>query len=130
MEKESLKGIEGFFSDFEGAVPPNTEPVRVEKHGEQNVGPETNKEPPKHRKQVGPDRKERGTQRVKARQGRPPGIKSSSGKPKAKATFYVSASLIDFYRDWSWEERCNVGELVERALRDYKKRQESAGDEA
>ena len=29
---------------------------------------------------------------------------------------------MDEYRDWSWEERCQLGELVERALSQYRSR--------
>jgi hypothetical protein len=28
---------------------------------------------------------------------------------------------MDEYREWSWEERCQLGELVERALSQYRK---------
>lgn len=59
-------------------------------------------------------------QPITARHGRPPGVRPEAG-PKAKATFYVTASLIDFYRDGSWEERCNLGELAAWALGEYGK---------
>lgn len=59
---------------------------------------------------------------IKARQGRPPGRQSGKGTRKAKATLRVSAELMDDYREWSWEERCNLGELVERALEEHRRR--------
>ena len=58
--------------------------------------------------------------RPQARQGRPPGRKRT--EPKAKTSLWIAAELMDSYRDWSWEARCNVGELVERALRAYYRR--------
>jgi len=36
-------------------------------------------------------------------------------------TVRLSKELMDEYRDWSWEERCQLGELVERALGQYRK---------
>lgn len=57
-----------------------------------------------------------------ARRGRPPGRKSGEVPIKEKATLWVSAALMAEYRDWSWDERCNLGELVERALADYRRR--------
>jgi hypothetical protein len=39
---------------------------------------------------------------------------------KQKVTFRVSSDLIAEYRDWSWEARCQLSHLVERALADYR----------
>ena len=63
--------------------------------------------------------------RIAARRGRPPGQKSGEAaeKEKEKVTLRLSKELIDDYRDWSWEERCQIGELVERALLHYRKQQ-------
>jgi len=55
------------------------------------------------------------------RLGRPPGQKTGEGAPKEKATLRLDKRLMDEYRDWSWEERCQLGELVERALVAYRK---------
>ena len=35
-------------------------------------------------------------------------------------TLRIDAELIAQYRDWSWEERRQLGELVEQALRAYR----------
>ena len=59
---------------------------------------------------------------VAARRGRPPGRKTGDTPPKTKTTLWVNADIIAEYRDWSWDEKCNVGELVERALTDYRRR--------
>ena len=59
----------------------------------------------------------------RARLGRPPGRQSTAMTPKEKITVRIDARLVALYRDWSWERRCQLGELVERALRDYRRRQ-------
>ena len=59
----------------------------------------------------------------RARLGRPPGRQAEATTPKEKITVRIDARLAALYRDWSWERRCQLGELVERALRDYRKRQ-------
>ena len=51
-----------------------------------------------------------------ARRGRPPGRGTGEGSVKEKATFCVNKDLMDRYRDRSWDERCQVGELVEKAM--------------
>lgn len=60
--------------------------------------------------------------RKSARLGRPPGRSSQNSPPKEKATLRIDAELMSDYRDWSWEKRCQLGELVERALADYRRR--------
>lgn len=56
-----------------------------------------------------------------ARRGRPPGQKTGEGGDKEKITLRISKTLADEYRDWSWEERCQLGELVEKALIHYRR---------
>ena len=58
--------------------------------------------------------------RQHARLGRPPGRSHRIGKPKEKVTLRIDAELIAQYRDWSWEKRCQLGELLEQALRAYR----------
>ena len=60
--------------------------------------------------------------RKSARLGRPPGKSHKNALPKEKATLRIDAELMADYREWSWEERCQLGELVERALADYRRR--------
>ena len=55
----------------------------------------------------------------RARLGRPPGRSLQPEGPKEKVTLRVPCELIAEYRDWSWEARCQLGELVERALLTY-----------
>ena len=42
-----------------------------------------------------------------------------NGRSKQKVTLRVPSELIDEYRDWSWEARCQLSELVEQALLTY-----------
>jgi hypothetical protein len=55
-----------------------------------------------------------------ARRGRPPGPQRCDRPPKEKVTFRISCDLIATYRDWSWEARCQLSELVERALDNFR----------
>ncbi len=56
----------------------------------------------------------------RARLGRPPGSGASHMRPKEKVTLRIPSDLIAEYRDWSWEARCQLSELVERALVAYR----------
>ena len=61
-----------------------------------------------------------------ARAGRPPGKGSCASTPKEKLTVRIDADLAAAYRDWSWDARCNLGELVSQAMRNHlKNRRES-----
>ena len=60
--------------------------------------------------------------RVQARRGRPPGKKAGEAAGKEKVTLRLNKELMDDYREWSWEERCQLGELVERAMQQYHQR--------
>jgi len=52
-----------------------------------------------------------------ARPGRPPGKASAKSQPRLKLTVRIDADLVEEYRDWSWDARCNLGELVGVAMR-------------
>lgn len=60
--------------------------------------------------------------RPKTRLGRPPGPTRAERPEKRKATVWIKADVLDNYHDWSWDERCQLGELIERALVDYRDR--------
>jgi uncharacterized protein (DUF4415 family) len=51
-----------------------------------------------------------------ARVGRPPGKGSARAQRKEKMTVRIDADLVEKYRDWSWDARCNLGELVGTAM--------------
>jgi len=57
-----------------------------------------------------------------ARLGRPPGKSGNTRSPKEKATLRISSTLIAEYRDRSWEARCSLSGLVERAMIEYRQR--------
>ena len=57
-----------------------------------------------------------------ARLGRPPGTPGNARSTKEKATLRISSSLIAEYRDRSWEARCSLSGLVERAMIEYRRR--------
>ncbi|PHQ35120.1 hypothetical protein [Rhodopirellula bahusiensis] len=78
-------------------------------------------EPPEKPKQESAGRAKK-SRRQRARLGRPPGVNSTNRAPKEKATLRIDTELMAEYRDWSWDARCQLGELVERALVDYRKR--------
>ena len=68
-----------------------------------------------------PTPRDKPEKKAHARAGRPPGKSSSKTKRKAKLTVRIDAELIETYREWSWDARCNLGELVGRAMQAYLK---------
>jgi hypothetical protein len=110
MEGRADTGVKGFFSDYSKA-PAKPAPLKVEQ-----PKPEAPAPPAAPVKRTASSKGEK----VKARTGRPPGIANGSRSHKVKATMHLNAVLLDFYRDWSWEARCNLGELIERAMVAYK----------
>ena len=119
MEGRADTGVKGFFDDY-GKAGGGLEalPVQVENA----------KESPPKRVPRTPTRPAVKTERVRARVGRPPGVANGSRSQKEKATMHINAALLDFYRDWSWEARCNLGELIERAMVAYRARRNRAAD--
>jgi len=57
---------------------------------------------------------------VRVKRGRPPG-KGIATAPKEKVTVWITSTLIADYREWTWEARCQLSHLVERALADYQR---------
>ena len=57
---------------------------------------------------------------IPVRRGRPPGNDTASS-PKEKVTVWITSTLIADYREWTWEARCQLSHLVERALADYRR---------
>ena len=56
-----------------------------------------------------------------ARAGRPPGKRLHNAHRREKLTVRIDADLVEKYRDWSWDARCNLGELVGTAMWRYLK---------
>ena len=57
---------------------------------------------------------------TKARLGRPP-QSSASSTARQKVTVRIRPDLIDAYRDQSWEARCSLSRLVEKAMSEYRR---------
>lgn len=106
MVKTQVGGISGVLGELISKEPEDTEP-------------EAEKQPPASRQKADPT----GTPKTpaaphsqRARLGRPPGTSTRQTGPKEKVTLRISSDLIAEYRDWSWEARCQLSELVERCL--------------
>ena len=65
--------------------------------------------------------------RSHARSGRPPGNVSAKARPRETLTVRIDVELVEKYRDWSWDARCNLGELVGRAMQIYLKNRRRDG---
>jgi hypothetical protein len=111
MDGRTDTGVKGFFTDYDKGTPIKAKPVQVEAAKVQSPKPPLAPAKPATTKAGAT---------VRARVGRPPGVPNGARTYKLKTTVYVNADILDYYRDWSWEARCNLGELVERALVAYK----------
>ena len=67
------------------------------------------------------------TAKRQAKRGRPPSS-SRAAEPveREKVTLRLRADLVALYRDWSWDERCQFSDLVDRAMADYSRRHEKS----
>ncbi len=106
MGKNSVGGISGVLGGLISAAPRETSP-RITAPSE-----------PSQSKPAAPPRSK--LMGRSARRGRPPGRLTGSAAAKTKVTLRVDAGLMDDYREWSWSARCQLGELVERALSHYR----------
>lgn len=62
-----------------------------------------------------------------ARRGRPPGG-SRDGEPvqREKVSLRLRSDLAAAYREWSWEERCQFSDLVDKAMESFLKTRKKA----
>ena len=109
MASKTISSISGVLGELISPVPPPTESsqssqLAIERQEAKSPGT-AQPTPPRPRR---------------ARLGRPPGKTTRHGGPKEKVTLRIPSSLIAEYRDWSWEARCQLSELVERALVAYR----------
>lgn len=126
-EGTEFSGVESVFSDLasestnpeRGSVKAARNPEKLVASGDVKATAPEFKEPPASTPAM---------RRPKSRIGRPPGRKSSSGPGKEKATAYITADMKDAYIDWAYEERCSIGELMERALIEYHSRNRAMED--
>lgn len=117
MSKQTLGGIHNV---LDGLLSPATPP---------SVSPkaESQKSVKQHRAEIAkPFGKEKSQQTSGARRGRPLGKSTAAGQPKSKVTLWLNQSLVNSYRDWSWEVRCQFSHLAERALADYCRRERTS----
>jgi hypothetical protein len=119
MAKQTVAGISGVLGGLISAAPlaPSAieTPVTIEDRSKvESTNPTTHPDA-----RIAPIRSV--PSKVAARRGRPPGRATGSSPRKAKVTLRVDASLMDDYREWSWAQRCQLGELVERALANYRR---------
>lgn len=64
-----------------------------------------------------------------ARRGRPPkGTRPSLPVEREKVSLRLRADLVAHYRDWSWAERCQFSDLVDRALEHYQRANRGKND--
>ena len=108
MAGKTIGGISGVLGGLISPAPPATESpqssqLAMERHEAKSSGT-AQPTPPRPRR---------------ARLGRPPGKTTRHRGPKEKVTLRIPSNLIAEYRDWSWEARCQLSELVERALAAY-----------
>ena len=124
MAKRELKGVGGVLGGLISPPAPSASEEPAAQPASQATADEANKaeaaEQPAAAAATGKTRPA-ATPRTQARRGRPPGRKAGESSEKEKVTLRISKELMDDYREWSWDERCQLGELVERAMSQYHK---------
>ena len=107
MASKTISGISGVLGELISPAPPPTEsPQSSQLAIERQEAKSSGAAPPPPRPRC-------------ARLGRPPAKSTRHRGPKEKVTLRIPSNLIAEYRDWSWEARCQLSELVERALAAY-----------
>lgn len=120
MGKNNVAGISGVLGGLISAVPALQSESETRPRGQNETARShsADSKPPSVTESV--DRK-LPRPKTTARRGRPPGRATGSAPQKEKVTLRVDAGLMEHYREWSWSQRCQLGELVERALTDYRR---------
>lgn len=122
--KRDRTGIDGFFDDLEekpGKVDSVVETKPTSKPVEK-LETKTTKDRRKTEPKADVERKIEEPARSMTPTGRPAGKKDGEGPLKRRATLWLPVELVEAYRERTWQERCHLGELVERALREYEDR--------
>lgn len=127
--KRDRTGIDGFFADFEKATagermqPADASTKTAPKRESTKQATKNNRKLARQPEKTAPTPKTSPEQqRRPTPTGRPRGRRDGEGPLKSRTTLWLPAELIDAYRERVWKERCHLGELVERALRDYRDR--------
>ena len=110
MAKTQVSGISGVLGELISKEP------AAKESGPQDEPPATTQEPQPTRT----PKTSTACHAHRARLGRPPGRSIRHTGQKEKVTLRIPSDLIAEYRDWSWEARCQISELVERALASYR----------
>jgi uncharacterized protein (DUF4415 family) len=108
MATKTIGGISGVLGELISTAPVSTESPRQE-----------HASAPRQEPHPAGDLQSTGPRARRARLGRPPGNTRRETVPKEKVTLRIPSDLIAEYRDWSWEARCQLSELVEQALVTY-----------
>jgi len=114
MNGKSLRGIDGVLGDLLSPPPRNVDGAN---ETSQQTEPPFPSAPVSRRVTVSDSSCLRG-----ARRGRPLGRQRGVRCPREKVTLRISSTLASEYRDWSWEARCSLSALVEKALVEYSRR--------
>ena len=114
MAKTRLSGIDGVLQGLLSSVPGSPGAFF---HGSTTQSPVITQRSPNSE-----GSQKRGLPRHTTRCGRPVVQSGNPQQSKQKVTFRIRAALVDEYRDWSWEARCCLSELVERAMLQFRKR--------
>lgn len=110
MAQKSIGGVAGVLGGLiSNAIPASPEPPAARTKAAAELAPQEAAQC-------------RAKSRTHARLGRPPGRQPGRSGKKEKLTVRIDAELAETYRDWSWTKRCQLGELIEQALRAYRNR--------
>jgi hypothetical protein len=131
MAQKQLKGVSGVLGNIispEPQEPPSQESApesqdvpREDAPDQQDEGQASKPEASVKEKPSGPP------ERNGARRGRPPKARRTSEPvEREKVSLRLRADLAAMYREWSWEERCQFSDLVDRAMEVYLKHREKA----
>lgn len=123
MAQKPMKGVAGVLGSIVSLESRQSEPQAESEPSAQHAQP-VSEEPALPATGIAPPRRPSQPKPAGARRGRPPGRRTGESVEKEKVTLRITKDLVDDYRDWSWEERCQLGELVERALIHYRKQRQ------
>src|SRR5207249_2258589 len=109
-----LAGVLGHLTSDDGGVKPGPAPKEKKKTPPKTAAPA---EPdPVRLRNAEKETPRPPREKLYARHGRLPGqVPDKNAEPKARVSVSVPASLLDEYRAWSWQMRCQLGDLIGRA---------------
>lgn len=113
MTRKPLSGIDGVLGNLLSASPRNA--------GRGHEARPTADGPPKATMVTPRPANDNSVHVRGARLGRPFGTRANANRPREKVTVQIATSLIAEYRDQSWEARCSLSRLVEKALSEYRR---------